>query len=62
MVVVPATRPDTLPELSTVPDVGLLLLQVPPVVASVSAVVKPWHTFRLPVIADNGLTVTMAVT
>ena len=36
---------------------GLLVLHVPPVLASVSMVVKPTHTFIMPVIATgNGFT------
>ena len=39
-----------------------LLLHVPPVVASVKAVVSPEHTFIVPVIdAGNGFMVTIAV-
>lgn len=34
---------------------------MPPVVASVSAVVDPWHTLDVPVIAEIGLTVTIVV-
>jgi hypothetical protein len=42
--------------------VGLLLSQVPPVVASVKCVVSPEHTFKVPVIAAGaGFTVTIAV-
>ena len=41
---------------------GALLLQVPPVVASVSVVVKPAHTVKVPAMATGGaLTVTVAV-
>ena len=54
--VTPVTRPVVLPTLALP---GLLLLQVPPVVASVSWVVKPLHTAVLPVIASgSALTVT----
>jgi len=38
-----------------------LLLQVPPVVASASMVVRPEHMEETPVIADIGLTVTTAI-
>jgi len=42
---------------------GLLLLQVPPAVLSVKAVVCPIHTDVAPMIAKgNGLTVTVVVT
>ena len=53
IVVVPATRPFTLPEASTVANAGAVLLQVPPLVpvTSVSEVVKPEHTDGVPVIA-----------
>jgi hypothetical protein len=40
----------------------LLLLQVPPPVASFNAVVCPWHTISVPVTGAAGLTVTTAVT
>lgn len=40
----------------------VLLLQVPDGVASLSAVVRPWHTVRVPAIAaGNGLTVNADV-
>ena len=63
MVVVPAMAPYTIPDVSpTVPIDVLLLLQVPPEFASVSAVVDPAHTFIVPVItAGNVLTVTVVV-
>ena len=38
-----------------------LLLQVPPVVASASMVVRPEHMEETPVIADIGLTITKAI-
>lgn len=48
---IPPAMPVTLPELSTVASAVLLLLQVPPVVASASVVVCPAHTVAVPVIA-----------
>ena len=60
IVVVPALTPVTLPKLSTEPIAGLVLLHVPPVVASVSAVVKVAQTLITPVRADgSGFTVTV---
>ena len=63
MVVVPASTPLTTPE--PVPIVAtrvLLLVQLPPVAASVKDVVKPTHTLVVPVMADgNGFTVTGVV-
>ena len=63
MVTVPADTPVTTPVPEpTVALLVLLLLQVPPVVASVNAVVKPAHTLVVPVIeAGNGFTVTVIV-
>ena len=63
MVAVPATTPVTTPvEVFTEAIAALLLLQLPPPVASVSAVVRPSHTVPVPVIAaGNGLTVNGVV-
>ena len=65
MVVVPAISPVTIPDVPTVPMAGLVLLQVPPAVISVSDVVEPAHTVGVPVMlpgaAGNELTVTTAV-
>ena len=62
IVVVPAMRPETMPEL--VPTVAtdiLLLIHVPPP-ASLRAVVRPAHTLVVPVIADGkGFTVISEV-
>ena len=59
---VPADTPVTTPVLPTAARLVLLLLQVPPVEASVKAVVKPTHTLAVPVIAaGKGLTVTGVV-
>ena len=56
----PPVIPDTVPEVTVV--LPLLVLQVPPGLKSVSTVVKPIHTVRLPDIASgNGLSVTIAV-
>ena len=42
---------------------ALLLLHVPPALTSLKLVVDPWHTARVPVIADGvGLTVNIVVT
>ena len=62
MVAVPADMPDTAPEGEpTVAIAVLLLLHVPPVVASPSVVVAPAQTLVVPVIAAGaGLTVTVA--
>jgi hypothetical protein len=59
----PAATPVTIPLLvPIVARVTLLLVHVPPAVASVSVVVKPTHTLAVPLIdAGSGLTVTTAV-
>jgi hypothetical protein len=59
-VAVPASIPLTRPELTDALD-GLLLLQVPPAVASLRLVVPPSHTVAVPLIAVAGSTVTIAV-
>jgi hypothetical protein len=63
MLAVPAVTPDTMPDDEpTVAIAVALLVQVPPVVASPSVVVKPLHTLVAPVIdAGSGLTVTVMV-
>ena len=59
MVVLPVLTPVTTPPPEvTVATAGVLELQVPPVEASDNVVVRPIHTFMVPVIAaGNGLTV-----
>ena len=61
MVDVPADTPVTRPVPAIVAAVVLLLLHVPPMVASVSGVVEPTHTVAVPVIA-GGPEVTFTVT
>ncbi len=58
----PVVTPDTTPPVDvTVATAVLLLLHVPPEVASLNVTVDPTHTFALPVIAaGNGLTVNTA--
>jgi hypothetical protein len=51
MVTVPVSKPATIPVADTDPVVGLLLLQVPPDVASSTAAVAPRHTLLAPDIA-----------
>ena len=54
--------PVTTPAALIVATAGLALVQVPPGLALLRAVVDPTHTLSVPVIAaGNGLTVTMAV-
>ena len=54
--------PVTTPVADTVPTAGLLLLQAPPPVRSVSGVVKPTHTVNVPSMpVGTGFTVTTAV-
>jgi hypothetical protein len=50
IVVVPSDRPATTPEAFTLPTVGVLLLQAPPVTVLANVVVRPWHTVPPPVI------------
>jgi len=58
----PVATPLTIPVDPTLARLVLLLLHVPPVVASLNAVVDPAHTTRVPVIpAGKGLTVTGVV-
>ena len=57
----PALTPYTFPEPSTVATDTLLLLHVPPVVASLRVLTAPAQTDAVPVMAlldGNGLTVT----
>ena len=51
MVVVPDATPVTCPDTSTLPLLVAVLLHVPPPVPSVSAVVRPTHTFVTPLMA-----------
>lgn len=62
MLSVPAATPVTIPDDEpTVANVGLLLIQLPPDVASVSVVFRPTHTLVAPPIAaGKGFTVTGA--
>jgi hypothetical protein len=69
IVAVPMAMPVTTPELLfTVAMLVLLLLQVPPLVASFRSSVFPWHTLKLPVAeviaatGGGGFTVTVACT
>src|SRR3954467_8015824 len=60
MTAVPSAMPFTVPVGVTVAMGVALLLQLPPGVASDRAVVSPWHTCRLPVMAaGDGYTVTI---
>ncbi len=62
MVVVPAVRPVTTPPVLTEATVGAVLLHVPPPDASVSVVLRPEHTEKVPAMATGGaVTVTDAV-
>lgn len=55
--------PVTTPVVDPIEALALLLLHVPPVVASLRAVVLPMHTFVVPVMAaGSALTVTVVVT
>ena len=59
---VPAVTPVTTPEELIVATEVLLLVHVPPPVASPSEVVRPWHTVNAPVIAAGlGLIVTVTL-
>ena len=59
----PAATPVTTPVVEfTVAKEALLLLHVPPTVASLSVLVKPIHALAVPVMdAGNGLTVIIVV-
>lgn len=63
IVAVPVVTPVIVPVVApAVAVVVLLLVQLPPVVASLSVDVAPMHTTAVPVIAaGNGFTVTVAV-
>ena len=63
IVVVPAATPVTTPVVDPIFTLALLLLHVPPMLPSVSVIVKPTHTVDGPSIVDGyGLTVTVVVT
>jgi hypothetical protein len=54
----PVAMPVNIPPVLIVPFAGILLLQVPPDVASVSVMLLPTHTIGVPPItAGNGFTV-----
>ena len=53
VVPVPDAAPVTIPEVPTVATEALLLVQVPPGVALVSAVVLPLHTLNTPAMPDT---------
>ena len=59
IVAVPGKTPVTTPEVLTVATVVAWLLQLPPVVASLSEVVAPAHTVAVPVIAPTAAAVTV---
>ena len=62
MVAVPADTPFTIPVVPIVATAVLLLLQVPPAVASVKGMVWPWHTPVGPAIATgDGFTAIITV-
>ena len=64
MATVPEVRPVTLPVLLTVAMVALLVVQLPPVVVSVSIMVLPAHTVDGPLIAPTtvpGVTVMVSL-
>ena len=61
IVAVPAVTPVTMPEEEPTVALVLLLLQVPPAVASVSVIVAPSQTEELPEI-DGGVGFTVTVT
>ena len=57
---VPADTPETIPVAEPIAAIAvLLLLHVPPAVASVNVVVWAWHTLVAPDIACNGSTLTV---
>ena len=63
MTAVPADAPVTTPDEETVATPVLLLAHVPPPVASLSSVLKPWQAEAVPVIGDgNAVTVSVRVT
>jgi len=58
MIAVPADTPVTIPEVPVVAMPAALLLQVPPLVASLNVVVEPEQIVTVPVMAaGKGLTV-----
>src|SRR6202008_1408822 len=58
IVVLPVATPETVPEVPMLATSGLLLLHVPPDVASVNVVVRPRQTlFAPPIAAGFGFTV-----
>jgi hypothetical protein len=60
MVALPADTPVTTPPLVTVATAVLLLVQLPPVVASARVVVEPVHTVDAPVmVATPGVAFTV---
>ena len=62
IIAVPFVTPETAPdEMSTVAIAVLLLLHVPPLVASLNVVVLPAQTVVMPVIGAMGFTVTVVV-
>ena len=64
MIAVPDDTPITVPVLPTVATVVTVLLQAPPVVASLNPVVEPAQTVAAPVMAPadgNGFTVIIDV-
>ena len=62
---VPTPTPVTVPSVPTVAIAVLVLLHVPPVVASVSAIVEPLHIYATPLVSTIAtgcvFTVTIAV-
>ena len=59
--IVPFVIPDTTPDVFTDPTDGLLLLHVPPPVASFNVVVEPVHALSIPVTGSIAFTVTTVV-
>lgn len=58
----PKPLPVTTPFDDPTVTLPLVLLQVPPVAASVSVVVNPRHTFKFPFIGAHGFTFTTTET
>ena len=50
---VPALTPVTIPEAEPTDALALLLVHVPPVIRSLSIIVDPGQTFKVPVIAGG---------
>jgi len=62
IVAVPGDTPNTFPDMSTVATLVLLLLQLPPPMASVKKVVAPLHKATVPVIGSGPMfTVTVVI-